>query len=59
MSPGSPSTRRYENRVCAITCAGSGIGCAIALWLAKGGTVIPADIDADAAAQTVEGAREY
>ena len=54
MSPGSPSTQRYENRVCVITGAGSGIGHAIALRLAaEGGTVIAADIDADAAAQTV------
>ena len=54
MSPGSPSTQRYENRVRVITGAGSGIGHAIALRLAaEGGTVIAADIDADAAAQTV------
>jgi 3-oxoacyl-ACP reductase-like protein len=60
VGPGSPGARRYENRVCAITGAGSGIGRAIALRLAaEGGTVIAADIDADAAAQTAEGARGY
>jgi NAD(P)-dependent dehydrogenase (short-subunit alcohol dehydrogenase family) len=60
MGPGSPSARRHENRVCVITGAGRGIGRAIALWLAaEGGTLIAADIDADAAAQTVEGARGY
>jgi NAD(P)-dependent dehydrogenase (short-subunit alcohol dehydrogenase family) len=38
MGPGSPSARRYENRVCVITGTGSGIGRAIALRLvAEGG----------------------
>jgi len=54
MGPGSPSARRYENRVCVVTCAGSGIDRAIALRLAaEGGMVIAADVDAYAAAQTV------
>ena len=58
--PGSPSVRRYENRVCVITGASSGTGRAIASRLAaEGGTMIAADIDADAAAQTAEGARGY
>jgi len=41
MGPGSSSARRYENRVCVVTCAGSGIDRAIVLRLAAGRSAMP------------------
>jgi NAD(P)-dependent dehydrogenase (short-subunit alcohol dehydrogenase family) len=58
MGAGVPSARRFAGRICVVTGAGGGIGRAVALRLAaEGGEVIAADVNSDAAAETVAMAR--